>query len=101
MALASYNVGLGHLEDARILTQQQGGDADKWVDVKKYLPLLAKKEWYEKTKHGYARGYEPVKYVTNIRLYYDLLKRMELGKTPIEETIDNTGDTLNIELQAL
>ena len=41
MALAAYNIGFGHLEDARILTQQQGGDPDKWIDVKQRLPLLA------------------------------------------------------------
>lgn len=72
-ALASYNVGLGHLEDARILTQQQGGNPDKWMDVKKRLPLLSQKKWYSQTKHGYARGKEPVRFVENIRNYYDLL----------------------------
>jgi len=72
-ALASYNVGFGHLEDARILTQQNGASPDKWMDVKKYLPLLSKKKWYKKTKHGYARGKEPVRYVENIRSYYNLL----------------------------
>ncbi|MGR9116893.1 MAG: membrane-bound lytic murein transglycosylase MltF [Gammaproteobacteria bacterium] len=72
-ALASYNVGLGHLEDARILTEQQGGNPDKWMDVKKRLPLLSQKKWHSKTKHGYARGKEPVQYVENIRNYYDLL----------------------------
>ena len=72
-ALASYNVGLGHLEDARILTQQQGGNPDKWIDVKKRLPLLSQKKWHSKTKHGYARGNEPVRFVENIRNYYDLL----------------------------
>ncbi|MGR9051697.1 MAG: membrane-bound lytic murein transglycosylase MltF [Gammaproteobacteria bacterium] len=73
LALASYNVGLGHLEDARLLTRQQGGNPDKWLDVKKRLPLLSRKQWYSKTKHGYARGKEPVRYVENIRSYYDLL----------------------------
>lgn len=72
-ALASYNVGIGHLEDARIITQQQGANPDKWIDVKKRLPLLSKKKWYSKTKHGYARGREPVRFVENIRSYYDLL----------------------------
>lgn len=72
-ALASYNVGFGHLEDARILTQKRLGDPDKWLEVKESLPLLSKKKWYSQTKHGYARGSEPVHYVENIRSYYDLL----------------------------
>lgn len=73
MALAGYNVGFGHLEDARILTERHGDDPDKWVDVKKYLPLLSQKKYYETVKHGKARGKEPVSYVENIRSYYDLL----------------------------
>ena len=32
MALAAYNVGTGHLEDARIITKQQGNDPNKWID---------------------------------------------------------------------
>jgi len=72
-ALAAYNVGLGHLEDARILTVKNKGDPDKWVDVKKNLPLLSKKKWFQQTRHGYARGREPVRYVENIRTYYDIL----------------------------
>ena len=72
-ALASYNVGFGHLEDARILTQKRKGDPDKWLDVKESLPLLSQKKWYKQTRHGYARGKEPVRYVENIRSYYDLL----------------------------
>ncbi len=72
-ALASYNVGFGHLEDARRLTQGMGKNPDKWIDVKKTLPLLSKRRWYKKTRHGYARGREPVRYVENIRSYYDLL----------------------------
>lgn len=73
LALAGYNVGWGHVEDARIITQQQGGDPDKWADVKERLPLLQKSRWYKKTKHGYARGSEPVHYVDNIRRYYDVI----------------------------
>jgi membrane-bound lytic murein transglycosylase F len=74
LALAGYNVGFGHLEDARIITQHQGGDPDKWADVKQRLPLLSQKKWYKTTRHGYARGREPVQYVDNIRGFYDLLK---------------------------
>ncbi|MCB1859576.1 MAG: membrane-bound lytic murein transglycosylase MltF [Gammaproteobacteria bacterium] len=73
LALAGYNIGFGHLEDARILTQRHDGDPDRWADVKKYLPLLAKKKYYSTVKHGRARGQEPVTYIDNIRSYYDLL----------------------------
>lgn len=77
MALAAYNVGFGHLEDARILTQNAGDNPDLWMEVRKYLPLLSNKKWYEKTRHGYARGKEPVVYVRNIRNYFDLLVWLE------------------------
>jgi membrane-bound lytic murein transglycosylase MltF len=74
LALASYNMGFGHLEDARILTQRLGGNPDSWQDVKKRLPLLSVQKWHSRTKHGYARGHEPVKYVQNIHNYYSILK---------------------------
>lgn len=93
-ALASYNVGFGHLEDARKITQLRKGDPDKWIDVKKSLPLLSKKKWYKNTRHGYARGNEPVKYVENIRKYYDYLKWIDIKKNNEEapaqtDTSDN------------
>lgn len=72
-ALASYNVGLGHLNDARNITRKQGGDPDRWVDVKQRLPLLKQKKYYKHTRFGYARGDEPINYVENIRRYYDTL----------------------------
>lgn len=73
IALAAYNIGLGHIEDARIITEQNGQNPDLWPDIKQHLPLLSKKKWYSKTRHGYARGYEPVRYIENIRRYYDIL----------------------------
>lgn len=72
-ALAAYNVGGGHLDDARKLAEREGLNPNKWLDVKKMLPRLAQKKWYSKTKYGYARGGEPVHFVANIRRYYDIL----------------------------
>ena len=72
-ALAAYNVGGGHLEDARKLTAAAGLNPNKWLDVKKILPRLSQKQWYTKTRYGYARGGEPVHFVNNIRRYYDIL----------------------------
>jgi membrane-bound lytic murein transglycosylase F len=77
LTLAGYNVGFGHLEDARILTEHLGDNPDKWVDVKKHLPKLSLKKWYTGLKHGYARGNEPVNYVDNIRAYVELLRWQE------------------------
>jgi len=74
LTLAGYNVGFGHLEDARLLTERLGGDPDKWSDVKRHLPKLSLEKWYKTLKRGYARGKEPVNYVDNIRAYYELLK---------------------------
>jgi membrane-bound lytic murein transglycosylase F len=72
-ALAAYNVGYGHLEDARVLTQSQGKNPDSWQDVRAALPLLAEERYYLTTKRGYARGWEAVRFVDNVRTYIDLL----------------------------
>ncbi len=91
-ALAAYNVGWGHVEDARILTQRQGGNPDLWVDVKQRLPLLRQKKYYKTLKYGYARGHEAVHYVANIRRYYDTLvwldenQGLPLDQAPTEQT---------------
>ncbi len=78
-ALAAYNIGRGHVEDARRLTEQQGGDPHLWSDVKERLPLLARSKYYKKLKHGYARGWEPVTYVKNIRHYYNILSWQDIA----------------------
>lgn len=68
-ALAAYNMGYGHMLDARRLTKQQKGNPDSWVDVKQRLPMLSQKRYYPQTTYGYARGHEAYKYVENIRRY--------------------------------
>lgn len=73
LALVSYNQGAGHLEDARVLTQRMGGNPDKWEDVRKHLPLLAKAQYYSQAKHGYMRGWEPVQFVDNVRNYHKII----------------------------
>ena len=74
IALAAYNVGLGHVKDAQLITELRGGNPYKWEDLKESLPLLRQKKWYKNTRYGYARGLEPVRYVENIRSYYDILR---------------------------
>jgi len=81
LALAAYNQGSSHLEDARILTMRARLNPDSWADVKKWMPQLNRPKYYKTLKHGYARGGEAVILVESIRSYYDMLKRLEPGQT--------------------
>jgi membrane-bound lytic murein transglycosylase F len=73
-ALASYNVGFGHLEDARVLAQSRGKNPDSWADVRESMPLLAQERYYVKAKRGYARGWEPVQFVERVQRFLTLLE---------------------------
>ena len=75
IALAAYNVGMGHMYDARALARRLGRDPNRWIDLQEVFPLLAQKQYYQTVKHGYARGGEPVRYVSGIRNYEDILQR--------------------------
>jgi len=88
MALAAYNVGFNHLKDARQIVEWQGGDPDAWVDVSNALPLLAQRKWYSRVPYGYARGWEPVLYVNNIRAYFNILKWLTENEDPVIEEYD-------------
>lgn len=82
MALAAYNVGFGHLMDAREITAKRGRDPNRWVEVRDNLLLLTQVKWHRETKYGYARGYEAVSYVGNVRSYYDMISFITGSKTP-------------------
>ncbi|MDZ7643249.1 MAG: hypothetical protein U5K76_02825 [Woeseiaceae bacterium] len=90
MAMAAYNVGYNHLRDARQIVAWQGGDPDAWIDVSKALPLLARKKWYSRVEYGYARGWEPVLYVDNIRRYYNIIRWLTESEHAPED--DTAGD---------
>lgn len=74
LTVAAYNVGFGHLEDARIIAQSRGKNPDSWADVRQVLPLLAQERWYDRAKRGYARGWEPVQFVDRIQRFLTLLE---------------------------
>lgn len=74
LAVAAYNLGFGHVEDARIITEIQGGDPDDWEQVAERLPLLADEAWHKRVQRGYARGSVAVDYVDNVRRYYEMLQ---------------------------
>jgi membrane-bound lytic murein transglycosylase F len=71
-ALAAYNAGWGHLQDARRLARQQGWDPNKWFGhVEKAMLLLEQPSYYRHARFGYVRGSETVAYVSKIQLRYD------------------------------
>ena len=108
MTLAAYNIGSGHLLDARDITARQGGDPNRWVEVRAHLPLLTQDKWHRKTRYGYARGHEAVTYVGNIRTYYDMLSWLTGGPQVAKEEAppeapprEKPKDPLNIESPVL
>ena len=74
MALAAYNIGFGHLQDARQLARRQGKPENSWHGVRSVFPLLQQKKYYRTLEHRYARGNEAVMYVDRIRTYYNMLQ---------------------------
>lgn len=74
LALAAYNVGRGHLHDAQSLARELDRDPYNWTDMSQVLPLLADPAYYKDLRYGYARGHEPVLYVSRIREYWRFLE---------------------------
>lgn len=87
MALAAYNIGMGHLEDARIMTQQAGDDPHLWPDVRAQLPKLQNPNHFSMTKFGFAQGEQAATYVDNIRHYEGLLSFQNLPERRISPPI--------------
>lgn len=83
LALAAYNQGLGHLEDARRIAKSKGMNPDSWADVKQTLPLLSRGGYKGVMRYGYARGGEAVIFVESIRNYYDILAKLEPDYSPL------------------
>ena len=77
LALAAYNIGSGHVEDAMRLARKQGKDPHRWKDLKEVLPLLSNPRVAASLPHGYARGGEARALTENVRIYYDILQRYE------------------------
>lgn len=86
-AIAAYNIGMGHLSDAFKLTAAQGGDPNRWQDVRDRLTELSDPKIYKKLRYGYARGEETVQYVENIRALHDLMIWVETRNQP-----DDSGE---------
>jgi membrane-bound lytic murein transglycosylase F len=71
-ALAAYNVGMGHVIDARRLAADRGLDPNHWFkNVEAAMLLLGKPQYAKSARHGFCRGTEPVEYVSRIQTSYD------------------------------
>ncbi len=77
MALAAYNIGYAHVEDARVLAKRLKLNPDSWADVKKTLVLLKNPEYYTTLKYGYASGGAPVIFVESVRSYQRILEKFQ------------------------
>ena len=86
LSLAAYNIGQGHLLDARRLAVEQGLDPNKWSSISETLPLLCYPKYYRRAIYGYCRGTEPVEYVKQTMLYYDILKHQDMIWYPGPQT---------------
>ena len=74
MAMAAYNIGIGHLEDARIITQMRKKNPDRWTDVRTNLPRLSDPAWHTRVKRGYANGMETVQFVERVTQFSAILE---------------------------
>lgn len=74
IALAAYNIGQGHIMDARNLARKMNLDPDRWASLAKTLPMLSRRTFYKNAAYGFCRGNEPVEYVRQIMIYFDILR---------------------------
>ncbi len=74
LAMAAYNIGIGHLEDARIITQMRKKNPDRWADVRANLPRLSDPKWHSRVKRGYANGQETVEFVERVAQFHAILE---------------------------
>lgn len=82
MALAAYNIGVGHVEDGRVLAQRLKLNPDRWADVKSALLKLNDPDYYMNAKHGYCSCGAPIVYTESIRSYYQILLKHQPSHNP-------------------
>jgi membrane-bound lytic murein transglycosylase MltF len=87
LILASYNLGSGHVDDVISLLTSDNIDINIWNNLRKYLLKLNKKKFYKKMKYGYARGWEAVQYIENVKQYYDIISFLEEKDKKLKDNI--------------
>ena len=95
LALASYNAGPNHINDILLLAKNNGDNIENWNVLKNYLYKLNQKKYYKKMKYGYARGWEAVQYIENVKQYYDIITFLDnKDKESKNELFDEVPSTL-------
>lgn len=77
-ALAAYNAGPGHVDDARRLAEKQGKDKNVWKDnVDEFVLYMSNPEYYNDpvVRHGYFRGGETYNYVNYVRSDWERFRK--------------------------
>ena len=77
MAVAAYNLGMGHMNGARAIARRLGKDNTAWLPMKSVLPLMSRPAFAAQLKAGPARGGEAVIMTENVRNYFDIISRFE------------------------
>jgi membrane-bound lytic murein transglycosylase F len=92
MALASYNIGYAHVEDARVLAQRLKLNPNSWADVKKTLVMLNNPSYYVNARYGYCNCGQPVIFVESIRSYHSILLRYQPSHNPEQNNFKIAGE---------
>ena len=77
MALASYNIGPGHMNGVIAIARSMGRDVTSWMEMKEVLPMMGRPEYAARLKSGAPRGGEAVAMAENVRTYFDILKHFQ------------------------
>ena len=101
LALASYNAGPNHINDIILLAEKNNEDIENWNILKAYLFKLNQKKYYKKMKFGYARGWEAVQYIENVKQYYDIITFLENKDKDNQDIIFNEGTKYTMKNQEL
>lgn len=91
LALAAYNAGPGHLQDAQLLAARFGYDPSRWDgSMDKMLPLLERPAIHSKLPNGFAYGGRTVRYVNRVLDRFTRLRGV-LGPAPLAKAATASG----------
>ncbi|MDF1575137.1 MAG: transporter substrate-binding domain-containing protein [Bacteroidales bacterium] len=91
--LASYNIGLGHIQDARRLAERYNSDPDRWFgSVDEWLLKKSDPDYYSDpvVRHGFARGIETYNFVK------DIMNRYEHYKNIVNEELMEVSQSIEV-----